>query len=331
MIARIRKLRYSQARADDVNAGFSLPELTVVVVVLGILASISLPRVGNILVFNNIDEAKALLNAAAADCLQISRLNNAASREAIDDEILSDLKLNTIGYQIDSDANKCSYLQLSPTDEEDDLRYPIGFSVSDGKLSKHAVPTGDASLSSCQKWAGVNCEENESLKELMAWKDKIQDERTKCENTYSNYIQTKTLPYTSNRWNKNADSGCPSRPPKDGSTSYKNSTCTTNGCNRTVYGLDGEFVGFTTEEYDKALEAKYGKLCTEWVTQQEADKYTNNPLDQPIKKSPECGDREFWFVEGEDQGSEEGAAHGRLQDERRRAGREGTADAWATR
>lgn len=288
--------------------GFSLIELVVVISGISILTSISLFGIGGsggllrAIKSSQIDETKALLNTAAADCLQKSRLNDAGNRDTIDDEILSDLKLNTIGYKIDSDANTCSYLQLSPTDEDDDLRYPIGFSVSDGKLSKFAAPTGDASLSSCQKWAGVNCKEDDCLKELIAWKKKIRDERTKCENTYSNYIQTKTLPYISNRWNTNADSLCPSRPPKDECTSYKTSnTCTTNGCNRTVYGLDGEFVGFTKPEFDKALKEKYDGECIEWAAQKEAEEYTNDPINRPATKSPQCGGQEFWFFEGKDQ------------------------------
>ena len=289
------------------SKGFSLPELVTVLTILSIVTTLSLTGIGGnggILSWatrSKIDETKALLNSAAADCLQKSRLQNSATKNIIDEEILSDSKLNKTGYKIDSTSNKCSYLQLLPTDEDDDLRYPIGFSVSDGKLSKFANPTStdEGSISSCQSWAGVNCKQDESLKELIAWKNKIEEEKIKCENTYNNYIRTKTLPYLSNRWNTNANSGCPSRPPNGGSTSYKTlDTCTYRGCNREVYGLDGEFAGFTKEEYDKALEAKYGRLCTAWVTKKETDKYTNDPLEQPQKKT-ECGDsREFWFYKG---------------------------------
>ena len=77
-----------------------------------------------------------------------------------------------------------------------------------------------------------------------------------------------------------------------------------NGCNRVVYGLDGDFVGFTKEDYDQALVSKYGKLCTEWVAEKERQQYTNSTSSLlPITKSPECGAQEFWFFKGEDQGS----------------------------
>lgn len=289
--------------------GFTLLELIVVLAGLGILSSLAIPNFIRLLDFNNIDEAKALLNTAAADCLQKSRINDAGTKDTIDDEILSDKRLNTIGYKIDRDADKCSYLQLLPINEEDNIRYPIGFSVAEGKLSKFANPTStdQASISSCENWAGINCKQDESLKELIAWKQSIAAAEKTCEDDYANWLKNGTSPYKSNRWNPNADSGCPSRPPKDGSTTYQTSnTCTPSGCNRTVYGLDGEFVGFTKESYNKKLEEKYGKQCTEWAAQKAEEKYTNSPIDQPIKKSPECGEQEFWFFEGENTGSKEG-------------------------
>ena len=58
---------YTTQRPEE---GYSLIELITVVSVLGILASITIPRIGNIVAYNNIDEAKALLNTLAADCLQ---------------------------------------------------------------------------------------------------------------------------------------------------------------------------------------------------------------------------------------------------------------------
>ena len=283
------------------KSGFSLIELIVVLAGLGILSSLAIPNFMRLLDFNNIDEAKALLNTAAADCLQKSRINDADSKDTIDDEILSDKRLNTIGYKIDPDANKCSYLQLVPTNEDDNIRYPIGFSVAEGKLSKFANPTSSdqASLSSCENWAGVNCKQDESLKELIAWKLKIAEAENTCDANYSDWLKNGTKPYVFTDWNANASSGCPSRPPKDGSTSYKSSsTCTPNGCNRTVYGLDGEYVGRTKKEYDLKLEEKYGKQCKEWAAQKAADKYTNKPIDEPITKSPECGEQEFWFYKG---------------------------------
>ena len=220
--------------------GFTLLELIVVVTVLGILSSITLPRIGNIISSSKIDEAKALLNTAAADCLQKSRLNE-ADKDQIDDAIVSDARVNPIGFKIDknNNADKCSYFQLLPTDEDDNIRFPIGFSVSDGTLSKFATPTStnQGSISSCERWAGVNCKQDESLKRLINWKKDIAASKASCETNYTNWLTVNnTTPYKFQRWNPNAEEGCPSRPPRDGLDTYQSDpTSTPNGCNREVY------------------------------------------------------------------------------------------------
>ena len=286
-------------------------ELVAVVGIISILAGISVPRIGDMVTSAKIDEAKALLNTAAADCLLKSRLN-VDNKDQVDDTIISDKRVNPIGFKIDqaNDAYKCSYFQLVPTNENDDVRFPIGFSVSDGALSKFANPTSDnqASISSCNRWAGVRCKQDETLKRLIAWKKDIAAKKAACETNYTKWLTVEnTTPYKSQRWNPNAEAGCPSRPPRDGSETYRTDpTCTPNGCNREVYGLDGKFVGFTKDDYDRALADKYGKLCTEWVAEKEQQQYTNNTTNiLPITRTPECGSREFWFFKGEDQGTKE--------------------------
>ena len=108
-----------------------------------------------------------------------------------------------------------------------------------------------------------------------------------------------------NRWNPSADAGCPAKPGSDCSeTSFMSSTCTTQGCNREVWGLDGKFVGFTREDYNRALEKKYGQACTEWVASKKNSNYTNSPQNSP-QKLKECGEQEFWFYKGVDVASKE--------------------------
>ena len=134
---------------------FSLLELVAAVTVLGILSSLAIPRIGSIVSSTKIDEAKALLNSAAADCLQKSRIND-TNKETIDEAIISNQRLKSIGFKIDktNKADKCSYFQIVPINDNDNIRFPIGFSVTEGTLSKFSNPTStDAgSIKSCERW-----------------------------------------------------------------------------------------------------------------------------------------------------------------------------------
>ena len=301
-----QKTRHSRARVDDVNAGFSLLELTVVVVVLGILSSVSLPRISSFLDFADIDQAKSLLNSAAADCLQKYRTDE-KNKDEIDDTILSDENLKPIGYKIDksNDLDTCTHLELRPTDEDDSIRFPIGFTLDEGNLTKIGEPTSsdEGSINSCKSWAGTRCDENEDLKELIAWKKGIEQAKQACDNRFEEWEKNGFNPYvkTDVGWVASADKSCPKRPPKDGSTSYKNDPeCTPNGCNRDGYSLDNKFVGWSKDAYDIKLKEKYGAECTDWVENKKRTNYTNDPQNKPQTKEPECGSQEFWFYKGVD-------------------------------
>ena len=296
---------HSKQFISSETKGFTLLELIVVMAGLAILSSLAIPNYMRLLDFNNIDEVKSLLNTAAADCLQKSRING-EEKDVIDDEILSDIKLNTIGYQINPDRNTCSDLELRRISEQDDLRYDIGFSVFEGKLTKYATPisTDKASNSSCENWAGINCKENQELKELLAYRKEIDAAAEACDIRF----QEETAPglephglYT--YWDPNATSGCPTKPPK-----IVNSTCTTEGCRKQTYFFEG--INLRSDDpavFEEAQREKNRKLCSEWVTQVEAEgTLTNDPPDRAVTKFPICEDRKFWFCKGVDKKSESG-------------------------
>lgn len=291
---------------ENKKDGFSLLELTVVVVVLGILSSATLPRIGSFLAYADIDKAKSLLNSAAADCLQKYRTDE-SNKEEIDETIISDDNLNPIGFEIDksNDYDTCSQLQLKPTNEDDEIRFPIGFTLIDGNLTKIAEPTSsdDGSRNSCKRWAGTRCDGNEDLKELVAWKKGIEQAKKACSDRFEQWQNSGFNPYVKNNagWVASADRSCPKRPPPNGDTSYKSDPeCTPKGCNRTGYALDNTFVGWSKEAYDLALAEKYGAACTEWIENKKRTNYTNDPPNRPEGLDPECGSQEFWFYKGTD-------------------------------
>ena len=106
------------------NEGFTLIELVVVVAGLSILASLSIPNILGRVKLNKVEEAKALMNSFALDCLSKYRISTDPAEfieNATPDE-LDNVRLSTLQYQIDADKNKCSHVAIKPlNDNEKDL------------------------------------------------------------------------------------------------------------------------------------------------------------------------------------------------------------------
>ena len=283
--------------------GYSILELVTVIAVLSTLASLTLPSVLRIFDFNNIDEIKTLLNTAAADCLQQSRLkpNKITHTETIDEN-----KINALGYSLDSSSKpeqgsgdtgaKCSFLLLNSTNNSDTIRYSIGFSVFEGELTKFANrPSADeAGIQSCENWAGDNCSTNSSEAQKTTANSKITNAiaRQTCEADYETWTPTATGKSEYNRWNSD-----------------------TNSCTKTIYAYNGKIVG-----YDK---------CSQQLAKAKEDGTTTT--DSNGEQFPtDCPGQTFWLYEGTDLGSYEAFKRHESKaketdcEMRREAAREGT-------
>ena len=277
------------------QSGFSIIELVVVVGVLATLAGISVPAFLDVLADNNVDEVKALLNTAAAECLQKNRTGDGTDQK-IDDSIISNAKLNNLGYNINQDYNTCAYLELQPIDKKDPTRFPLGFSVTNGILIKSAsVSENNKSDSSCKNWAGTNCKSSLELKEFARYNKSIKDAEIACGKKYENWWKSNpTGCAIGTRWDASANSQCPTRPPKQ-----VKSTCTPNGCNIKVWAFEGN--QYSSDNACKlALDAKWKKLCDQWKDGQKLAKTTNSR--STPKTYQYCGAEQFWFCDGIDLG-----------------------------
>ena len=103
-------------KLDYTNNGFTLMELVVVVAGLAILSSLSIPNILSRIKLNRVEEAKALMNSFALDCLGKYRISTDPAdfiENATPDE-LDNVKLSTLQYQIDGEKNKCSHVAIKP-------------------------------------------------------------------------------------------------------------------------------------------------------------------------------------------------------------------------
>ena len=118
-------MRISKNNKEPKNQqGFTIIELVVVMAGLAALSAFAIPNVLNTIKLNRIEEAKALMNSYAADCLGQYRVSTDPLK-FVDSATPSDLdneKLITLGYQIDGKKSKCSNTAIKPLNDKDKFR-----------------------------------------------------------------------------------------------------------------------------------------------------------------------------------------------------------------
>ena len=282
------------------NEGYTILELAVVVTTLSILAAIAMPNINKFTKNTRIDSVKAKLNSAASFCLQDIRSGGDPSLP-LSADVLSDDFLQPDGYKISSNMTSCSSLMIEGAgNNPDPFYYPLGFTISDGRLTKFSFPLSQDSESSCKAWAGSNCKAGEELLDLIAHNKSVEEAKTTCNEEFYTWLNGNppAVPVGDgkrNRWDPEADSACKRVPPAN-----KSSTCTPDGCTLETWAFEGTIVA-GEDGYKEALERKYGKICSEKLEQKLQEKYTGGP-----ETILECGaNKKLWFFEGVDQGSEE--------------------------
>ena len=126
---------------------------------LGILSSLAIPNYMKYIDYAKVDEAKSLLNSAAADCLQeLRRKGSNRLSQAVNPDVLSSERLESTGYKFQntSSTKNCGNTLITAISIADQERMPdLGFTITaEGKLTKLAVDTGSDTASSAKSWAG---------------------------------------------------------------------------------------------------------------------------------------------------------------------------------
>ena len=260
------------------NKGFTLVELVVVIGGLSALASFTIPNVLNSIKLNKIEEAKAIMNGYASDCLGQFRISTDPA-EFIENATPNDLdntKLGTLGYQIDGEKDKCSHLAIKPANENDGKLFAFDFRMSsDGFILKTGTPSDNPNfLNSCRGWAGKNCGLSEAQKAEFARLAEIAKAKSECISAYNAWLAADSSG-ESLSWDKD------------------NETCT-----RSVFAFEGTPVN-SAEAVEQALKAKYGQACADWrLSRRTSTKIPISPGGNPETIDPECGGVNYWFHSG---------------------------------
>ena len=261
------------------NKGFTLTELIVVVSGLAILSSLAIPNVLNRIKLNRAEEVKALMNGYASDCLGKYRVydgnNIAAYLEETSPYGLDNGKLSTLGYKIDGNNNKCNYVSLVPSNEEEKDLYALDFRITNGIVVKTGKPSDNKAFeNSCKNWAGDNCTLSEEQKRKFEEEARLEKQKSDCENDYSTWL------------NNNGNGGHTIGPHSE-----------PDPCGKQVWAYNGRPVA-SEEDVIKARDEELGKECSEWKkTRRESGEISPNGDSETIEA---CNGNNFWFHSGQE-------------------------------
>ena len=234
------------------SKGFTLLELIVVLAGLGILASLAVPNIIKYLTYAQIDEAKSLLNVAAAECLQKLRNSSDASWKKEQPNVLKALKGVGDGalpalpgnYQYQDDHNTCEEVQIYDPAGNDTLFVMLRFRIDEsGRVYKDSQYFNDDTKKDCETWG--NCGGSESADYLINCKA----EKATCETNYSTFVETR------------GDGGPDNIGKWQGSCKWPKDPIA--GCPAVQTWVFEKRALYSQADYDKAYEDRFGRQCIE--------------------------------------------------------------------
>ena len=164
--------RLNSQIGEHSQKGFSLIELIVVIAGLSALGAIATPNIIRYVKEGQVDEAKALLNTAAAECG--SRINAGADATEISPNSLKDNSLPGLykytGSTTSSGDPSCVSLILEDEDNDVSRLTSLGINISSNpltfeKFAEFKHPDGEGG---CKAWSLSKCSEGGEIERLKA-------------------------------------------------------------------------------------------------------------------------------------------------------------------
>ena len=291
-------------------SGFTLLELIVVLAGLGILSSLAIPNYMRYLDYAKVDEAKALLNSTAADCLQ--KLRRKSSTESLidikaNDTIISFQRLKKTGYIFKDGSERitdeeyipnCKSVSITAAREIDrKSRLPdLGFELfDDGTLTKISSDSGSETKFPCESWAGKYCTEEAALVEWQKLNEAIAKAKGECKKSFDSFIASGGTGHTK-QWDPVKTSKCTTAPPKFEDPE----TCTAIGCTKDSWYIDGKICGYEPTDMAKCEAERDNEICTAEKAKMAANKETTERIDGDQLNGCESP---VWFFNGENKHS----------------------------
>ena len=164
-------------------------ELVIVIAGLATLGTFTVPNVLNSLKVNKAEQAKAMMNGYAADCLNKFRSSSDTS-DFMQNAVPDDATLENLGYTIDPDQNKCSSLGIKPKNENEKDLFGMAFMIDqEGRIIKTGSPSNNPKfLNSCTGWAGSNCGLSDEQKKEFERLANIAKRKTECISDHNSWL-----------------------------------------------------------------------------------------------------------------------------------------------